>query len=99
MERMGQQDSWTKWKQMSDRKSTWSEFQRVDIQDMKRPGWYHDRVLRVITEAKTQKRALTRIIHFIRPMEKPQLKDRQLKVDLSGSQAAHISKKHCRDLS
>lgn len=35
MERIGQQDSWTKWKRVSDRKSTWSEFQSVDIQDMK----------------------------------------------------------------
>lgn len=59
MERIGQQDSWTKWKRASDRKSNWSDFQRVDIQDMKWLGWYHDRVLRVITEAKTQKRAPT----------------------------------------
>lgn len=59
MERIGQQDSWTKWKRVSDRKSTWSEFQSVDIQDMKWPGWYQYRVLRMITEAKTQKRAPT----------------------------------------
>ncbi|XDV21116.1 hypothetical protein PO909_026286 [Leuciscus waleckii] len=54
MERMGQQSSHTKWKLVSDQKSTWSESAHPGG-EMTR--WYRDQVLRVIIEAKTQKRA------------------------------------------